>query len=81
MNKTHKLLFFIQKKLLYFPTYYFMFQPTSTAPSVPTGAAKDVPKAPIPTEHQVLQTQFDGLVKKCEASATTAVSHFFDVIM
>lgn len=53
-----------------------MFQPTSTAPSVPTGAAKDVPKAPIPTEHQVLQTQFDGLVKKCEASATTAVSHF-----
>ena len=49
-------------------------QPTSTAPSVPTAAPKDVPKAPIPAEHQVLQAQFGGLVEKCIAQATNAVS-------
>uniref|UniRef100_H2ZFZ5 Protein transport protein Sec31A n=1 Tax=Ciona savignyi TaxID=51511 RepID=H2ZFZ5_CIOSA len=30
----------------------------------PTGALKGAPKAPIPTEHQILQTQFDELIKK-----------------
>uniref|UniRef100_H2ZG03 Protein transport protein Sec31A n=1 Tax=Ciona savignyi TaxID=51511 RepID=H2ZG03_CIOSA len=34
------------------------------APSVQTGALKGAPKAPIPTEHQILQTQFDELIKK-----------------
>uniref|UniRef100_H2ZFZ6 Protein transport protein Sec31A n=1 Tax=Ciona savignyi TaxID=51511 RepID=H2ZFZ6_CIOSA len=29
-----------------------------------TGALKGAPKAPIPTEHQILQTQFDELIKK-----------------
>uniref|UniRef100_H2ZFZ8 Protein transport protein Sec31A n=1 Tax=Ciona savignyi TaxID=51511 RepID=H2ZFZ8_CIOSA len=37
---------------------------TTPAPSVQTGALKGAPKAPIPTEHQILQTQFDELIKK-----------------
>uniref|UniRef100_H2ZFZ7 Protein transport protein Sec31A n=1 Tax=Ciona savignyi TaxID=51511 RepID=H2ZFZ7_CIOSA len=39
-------------------------QSAAPAPSVQTGALKGAPKAPIPTEHQILQTQFDELIKK-----------------
>nr|XP_026696652.1 protein transport protein Sec31A isoform X3 [Ciona intestinalis] len=37
---------------------------SAPAPSVPTGALKDTPKSPIPAEHQILQVQFDQLIKK-----------------
>uniref|UniRef100_F6QXG1 Protein transport protein Sec31A n=1 Tax=Ciona intestinalis TaxID=7719 RepID=F6QXG1_CIOIN len=39
-------------------------QSSAPAPSVPTGALKDTPKSPIPAEHQILQVQFDQLIKK-----------------
>jgi len=40
--------------------------------SVPTAAAKTLPKEPIPAEHQVRQTTFDDLIKKCQEKATTS---------
>ena len=43
--------------------------------SVPTAAAKTLPKEPIPSEHQVLQTNFDDLIKKCQGKATSSVSY------
>lgn len=51
----------------------FTCQPQAPAPSVPTAALKDVPKAPIPAEHQILQTHFEGAIKKCLENASNAV--------
>lgn len=46
-------------------------QPQQAAPPVRT-AAKERPKAPIPAEHQILQTHFNGLIKKCQQHASNA---------